>query len=150
MADGAALPEWLHFDHRKLPPGNANELRNEKAESSGTTSQDVGRLAISFPVPNRNTSHQVQLRSVSSLFRRPNNRNQIRILVRETTAVVRFAAADQNFPFFYSDRPSFVQSGNKTAIADVRSSGPSTKGLSLRVIKRSAEEMPVTLMDQNV
>ena len=105
MADGAALPEWLHFDHRKLPPGNANELRNEKAESSGTTSQDVGRLAISFPVPNRNTSHQVQLRSVSSLFRRPNNRNQIRISVREKTAAVHFVVhqpISNEFSFFFT------------------------------------------------
>ena len=84
MTDGTALPEWLHFGHRKLPAGNADELRTEKTESSGTTSQAIGRLAISFPAPNRNAS-QVQLLSVSSLFRRPNNRIQIRISVRETT-----------------------------------------------------------------
>ena len=147
---GSALHLRRYLSGYTLVTGNyQQEMRMNYELSSGSTSLDVGRLAISFPAPNRNAS-EVQLRSVSSLFRRPNNRNQIRILVRETTAVVRFAAADQNFPFFYSDRPSFVQSGNKTAIADVRSSGPSTKGLSLRVIKRSAEEMPVTLMDQNV
>ena len=90
MADGAALPELLHFGHWKLPAGNADELRNEKTESSRTSSLDVGRLAISFPAPNRNAS-QVQLLSVSFLSRRTNNRNQIRISLRETTAVVRFA-----------------------------------------------------------
>ena len=56
MTDGTALPEWLHFGHRKLPAGNADELRTEKTESSGTTSQAIGRLAISFPAPNRNAS----------------------------------------------------------------------------------------------
>ena len=35
MTDGTALPEWLHFGHRKLPAGNADELRTEKTESSG-------------------------------------------------------------------------------------------------------------------
>ena len=98
MTDGAALPEWLQFGHRKLPAENADELRNEKTESSGTTYQDVGRLAISFPATKRNAS-QVQLRSVFSLFRHPNNRNQISISVREKTAAVRLV-------FFYSDWPS--------------------------------------------
>ena len=85
-------------------------LRNEKTEVSGTTSQDVGRLAISFPAPNRNAS-QVQLRSVSSLFRRPNNRIQIRISVRETTAAVRFAVQQTNkrrMFLFFLQRPAIL------------------------------------------
>ena len=125
-------------------------LRNEKNEVSGTTSQDVGRLAISFTKQKRFSS---STRSVSSLFRRPNKRIQIRISVRETTAAVRFAVyrptSSECFFFFYSDRPSFVQSGNKTVIAVMRSNVPSTKGFCLRVLERSAEDMPATLMDQN-
>ena len=72
--------------------------------SSGSTSLDVGRLAISFPAPNRNAS-EVQLRSVSSLFRRPNNRNQIRISVREKTAAVHFVVhqpISNEFSFFFT------------------------------------------------
>ena len=126
------------------------ELR--KTESSWTNSLYVGRLqpgATSFPAPNRNAS-QVQLLSVSSLFRRANNRNQIRIPERLLLSVS--LSTDQpvaNF-LFYNDRPNFVQSSNYTAIADVRSSVPSTNGLSLRVIELSAEGKSVTLMDQNV
>ena len=112
-------------------------------------------LATSFPSPDRKAS-QVELHcfSVSSLFRRANNRNQIRISVRETTAADHFAAhRPTSFPF-YTDRSSFAQSGNYTVyvivIADVLSSVPSTNGLTLRVIGLSAEGKPVTLMDQNV
>ena len=58
--------------------------------------------------PNRN-AFQVRL----LLFRQVANRNQIPILVQETTAAVRFAGPDQpvsNFPF-YSNRPPFAQNG---------------------------------------
>ena len=142
MTDGAALPEWLQFGHRKLPAENADELRNEKTESSGTTYQDVGRLAISFPATKRNAS-QVQLRSfLSSVTPTTGIKSAFQCEKRQLPSVWFFFTATGHL--------SFVQSGNKTVIADVRSSGPSTNGLSLRVIERSTEEMPVTLMDQHV
>ena len=72
------------------------------------TDQSTSRLAASFLSPNRNAS-QVQLRPVSSLFRHANNRNQIRISVREMTAAVRFTVhrpTGSEFPFL--QRPAFL------------------------------------------
>ena len=94
---------------------------------------------------------QVQLWSVSSLFRRANNRNQIRIPERETTAAVRFAVhRPTGCKYSFLQRPAVhCPNGNYTFIADVRFSVPSTNGISLRllVIDRSAEGKSVISID---